>query len=273
MRSLLVLLVLGVATGAAAEERILLVGDSHVTSTFGKALDLLLRTRDGAEVTTVGSCGVTPNAFTEGKTSKCGILTIERDEPDWKVHARRGTQTPEIAQLLHDKRPTLTIVELGANQLHLAYKDPSGAITEARTLAEQIVSSGSKCMWVGPPAGRGAQKPHHKMHFLYWVLEEAVGDLCHFTDSRPSELKFLDYERVTKQRRRKGDGRHFDAIGVVGQEMARRWALTVFEEASLYLDRVSEEEAAELEELTPESCVEVRESATQRINASRFAAR
>jgi len=228
-------LVFLLSSGLRAENSVLVIGDSHATSTFGKALDLLLRTLPDTQVTTVGSCGVTPQAFLDGTPSHCGVLEIARAEPDWIVKAQKG-KTPQIEKLLSTWRPKLTVVELGANQIHRAYRDPEGAVAESRALAEAIRASGSRCLWVGPPGGREQEKPKHKMNFLYSVLKQGVADLCTFTDSRPSSLAFLDYERVTKSRRRKGDGRHFDAIGVVGQQMARRWALSVFRSARNMMD-------------------------------------
>ena len=244
MRLLIVSLVLLLSASASADERVLVIGDSHATSTFGKALDLLLRTLPDTEVTTIGSCGVTPSAYLEGKASNCGNLQIAKSEPDWIVRASAGN-TPKIQTLLDTWDPTLTIVELGANQIHRAYKNPEGAANEARMLAEAIRASGSKCLWVGPPFGRDFAKPTHKMQFLYSVLEHGVSDLCSFTDSRPSALTFLDYERVTKNKRRKGDGRHFDAIGVVGQGMARRWALSVFHDAKKALEAKTKKQTSD----------------------------
>ena len=211
---------------------ILVIGDSHAATTFGRALDLLLRTLPDVEVTTVGSCGVSPDAFLRGLDARCGFLRIEEGEPDWVVVKRKVAKTPRLEQLLARRRPSLTIVELGANQIHSAWRDPEGAARDVAAVADAIVASGSGCLWVGPPAGRNAVKPHRKIEHLYGVLSRALRGRCRLLDSRPEALPFLDYERLAP---RAGDGRHWDAIGIEGQQAARRWALEVFRAAEVML--------------------------------------
>ncbi|MFZ9887761.1 MAG: hypothetical protein ACO3JL_09685 [Myxococcota bacterium] len=212
---------------------VLIIGDSHATSTFGKSLDLLLRSVD-AEVTTVGSCGVSPDAFLRGLSASCGFLRIETGEPDWRVVKLNQASTPRLEELLGSAAPTLTIVELGANQIHSAWRNPAEASDDIAALADTILASGSACLWVGPPSGRDNVKPHAKVEYLYGLLEKSLQGRCKLVDSRPSALPFLDYERLAP---RSGDGRHWDAIGIEGQQAARRWALEVFKVAVPLLER------------------------------------
>ncbi len=228
---------------ATAVRRVLVIGDSHATTSFGRALDLLLRSVDGVDVTTIGSCGVTPDAFMDGRQARCGFLSIESaprdlasgttDAGDWVVVAKRSGPTPKLQELLAKARPELTIVELGANQIHSAWKDPEKASTEISALADAVRASGSACLWVGPPAGRAAVKPPERIDRVYELLQQSLAGKCALLDSRPAALPFLDYERVAPRR---GDGRHWDKIGPEGQALAGRWALEVFKAARRMLD-------------------------------------
>lgn len=206
---------------------VLVIGDSHATTTFGRSLDLLLRTLD-ARVTTVGSCGVSPDAFLHGLNAQCGYLKLEAGEPDWVVIRKKKAKTPLLFELLAETQPALTIVELGANQIHSAWRNPEAAASDIAAVADAIREGGSECLWVGPPAGRDEVKPHQKIEHLYNVLGTVLAGRCRLLDSRPSALPFLDYERIAPKA---GDGRHWDNIGIRGQQAARRWALEVFRAA------------------------------------------
>lgn len=234
--------------GGRTAPSVLVIGDSHATTTFGRSLDLLLRTLD-ARVTTVGSCGVSPNAFLRGLHAQCGYLKLESGEPDWVVTSKKQAKTPLLHELLADHQPDLTIVELGANQIHSAWRNPEGAAKDIATLADAIRESGSQCLWVGPPAGRDAVKPRQKIAHLYRVLGAALADRCRLLDSRPEALPFLDYERLAPTA---GDGRHWDGIGIRGQQAARRWALEVFRGAEEMLrSRPAGREGARGAEVVP----------------------
>ena len=216
--------------------RVLLIGDSHVSSTFGRALDLLLRSRDNTEVTTVGACGMSPDGFIESLPARCGLLQVK---PDMTVWRSRHTPTPSIDRLLDDTLPDLTIIELGANQIHTAWRNPKQAKKDIISLADQVSAHG-ECVWVGPPYGRERQKPAAKLENVYRLLEESLDGRCTLLDSRPSALPFLDYDDIAQAARRRGDGRHFDAMGTLGQQAARKWALSVYKETSSHLARIEE---------------------------------
>ncbi|MCP4499960.1 MAG: SGNH/GDSL hydrolase family protein [Deltaproteobacteria bacterium] len=214
--------------------RVLLIGDSHVSSTFGRALDLLLRSREQTEVTTVGSCGMSPSGFTDALPSRCGVLQVSLDATRW---SGRRTRTPQMSELLNDTLPDLTVVELGANQIHSAWRNPERAKKEILALADEISAKG-ECLWVGPPYGREKQKPARKIENVYRILEDALEGRCTLLDSRPSALPFLDYDAIASAAKRRGDGRHFDAMGTLGQQAARKWALSVFKETSTHLGAI-----------------------------------
>lgn len=219
---------LPLARGDAARPlRVLVVGDSHTAGTFGRALDLLLRSLPNTEVLTVGSCGLSPDGFLESKTTRCGFLQIQEES----FHFQRRLRTPHIDDLLAAHKPDLTIVELGANQIHTAARDPRGAAKDIRRLVDKIEAAGSRVLWVGPPYGEAAKKPPPKLEHVYEVLAATLPGRIKFVDSRPSAMPFLDWDQIVDAAGKRGDGKHFDTLGVYGQQASRRWAMAVFEAA------------------------------------------
>ncbi len=218
---------------APRDTRVLIIGDSHVTQTYGQALDLLLRARARTRVTTVGSCGVSPDGFLTGKTTRCGFLHI--DGPDMTVELERRSSTPQVDDLLAEHRPDVTVIELGANLIWRAQREPEAAAAQIRTLAEKVAAS-STCVWVGPPNGTDRKKPSALIDDVYRLLEQNLPAGCTFMDSRTAALPFLDYADLARQAKRRGDGRHFDNIGIIGRQAARRWALATYEFLLPHLD-------------------------------------
>lgn len=217
------------------DSHVLLIGDSHVAQTYGQSLDLLLRSRANTTVATVGSCGSNPDAFLQGKKTHCGLLRI--DGSDMNVAKRKRSKTPEVTELLRKQKPDLTIVELGANLIRKAHSSPKATAAQLAELARKVSSVG-QCIWVGPPNGLPKQKPVKKIDNVYRLLHENVGEYCEIMDSRATALPFLDYASLSQKAKRKGDGRHFDHIGLHGRQAARRWALATFEMASSSLQDI-----------------------------------
>lgn len=212
--------------------RILVIGDSHTAGTFGRSLDLLLRTLPASEVTTVGSCGLSPDGFLESKGTRCGYLKIDGGELAFR---KRQVATPNINSLLSRHKPDLTIVELGANQINTALRDPIGAADDIRRLANKVLSRSSRCLWVGPPYGASAKKPPERIDHVYEVLSSALPEGCAFIDSRPSAMPHLAWNEIVQNAGRRGDGKHYDSLGVYGQHASRLWAMAVFGEARALL--------------------------------------
>ncbi len=216
-----------------APHRILVIGDSHTAGTFGRALDLLLRTLPDTDVKTVGSCGLSPDGFLESKGTRCGYLEIDGEQMAFK---KRKGSTPAIDALLVEHDPDLTIVELGANQIHTAMRDPEGAAADIRALATRVLARSSRCLWVGPPYGAAAKKPPQRIDHVYNVLASALPSGCSILDSRPQAQPYLAWPDIAAKAGRRGDGKHFDTLGVHGQHAARRWARVVFDKARATLD-------------------------------------
>lgn len=210
---------------AFPEERvsILLIGDSHTVGTFGKTLDTLLRAVPNSAVHTVGSCGMSPDAFLRGYETPCGYL-----EYDWELRETSATKhpTPLIGALLERLKPGTVIVALGANQINTAMTNPAKARADIETLSQAIASSGARCVWVGPPNGRN--KPLDKETNLYTILMEATAGRCELFDSRVGKLPYLSYDAISREAGIAGDGAHYDALGAKGRAALRRFALDVY---------------------------------------------
>jgi len=216
------------AADAVEVRRVLVLGDSHSAGTFGQALDLLLRSHPGTDVVTVGNCGVSPDAYLEMKSAECGSLLIDEDA-DQVEYRRRAPVIPQLPALLEAHDPDLAVVALGANQIHTAFTRPDEAREDIRRFAAHLEARGTKCVWIGPPFGSPQKKPVAKMNHLYDVLADALPASCTLVDSRPGAMPFLDYPELAKKAGKRGDGRHFDSLGLVGKAAARKWALSVFE--------------------------------------------
>lgn len=187
---------------------LLFIGDSHSVGPFGQKLDQELRTL-GVPVVTATSCGtIAANWYREGATTRCGFLERDADGT-----TRQGTQgpVPRFQTLLADVNPTHVIVALATNYAN--YPDESFIVTDMRRMAQDVVASGARCLWVGMPTSRTLASKHAKIDRL---TREAVGDLCTYFDSFP----------VTTYPATGGDGIHFYFPG--GAAVAQNWAQKVF---------------------------------------------
>ncbi|MBN20149.1 MAG: hypothetical protein CL678_02590 [Bdellovibrionaceae bacterium] len=223
--------VVSLVSSVVYAESILFLGDSHTAQTFGKHLDSLLRDREHAKVKMIGSCGVGPRAFLTGRTTHCGL----------RIHAVNGRkslknegETPLLETELQQLNPDILIVALGANMVPgIMNRTRSAKRSIEAFLKVGLKKPHTRCFWIGPPDGRN--KPKDKMKHLHEkVLVPVLKDQCAFFDSR----FILDYEKLSEEAGRKGDGGHLDFLGPVGKAAARRWAEAAFDwiESELAID-------------------------------------
>jgi hypothetical protein len=192
---------------------LLYVGDSHTVGTFGQELDRLLRTAEApAEVASYGSCGSSPVWWNTGHPTNCGYFEhVEASQPK---HVP-GALTPLLDDLLSRFKPSVTVVELGANE---ATSPPETVRADAGAMMKAISSAGSKCIWIGPPSSRFFDPVQYTA--MYAGLADAAADQgCTLIDSR----QWTSYPATG------GDGIHYDSLGPAGVEMAKDWAAKAFE--------------------------------------------
>ncbi len=189
---------------------ILFIGDSHSVGSFGMQEDALLRRLPGFNVAIYAICGSSPESWFTGLKTNCGYFF-----KDTKGEEQRGweKETPLLANLLALHRPSYTVVELGANM----YGEPAEWIEKtSHEMAMAIVSSGSKCIWIGPPQAR--LQPEPELGVVFDALRAGVVPYCMLFDSR----------NATTYPATGGDGIHFNSLGEPGARMAENWALSAY---------------------------------------------
>jgi hypothetical protein len=189
---------------------ILFIGDSHAAGSFGMQEDALLRGMKQFSVATYAICGSSPQSWFQGMTTECGYFF--KDTAGRELRGQQG-QTPRMADLLNVHQPRYTVIELGANM----YGGPVEWVEKTSLeMAMAVVSSGSKCIWIGPPRAR--VQPEPELGRIFDALQRSVGQYCLLFDSR----KFTNYPATG------GDGIHFDSLGEPGRHIAQNWALSAF---------------------------------------------
>lgn len=211
--------VAGGAARPAAGRKVLLVGDSHTTMPFGKALEASLRAEKGDSVAVYGVCSAGPNSYLKEKGHACGWYFRDEGgkEPSQWVGARVATEqrtvrgkpkdvtvikTPPLKQLLADHRPTVTLIALGSN--------PTSA-SGVTGLVDLVVKANSGCVWIGPPYMR--EPGEDDVDKVYKLLAKALKGRCELIDSRA--FAFLRYPAQG------GDGTHYDGKGL--RDLGARW--------------------------------------------------
>ena len=201
---------------------ILFIGDSHSVGSFGMQQDAVLRSIKGYRVATYAVCGSAPHNWFEGDKTNCGYFfkdTEGREQRGWDA------ATPLIANLLSQHQPRYTIVELGANM----YGRPIEWVEKtSHQMAMAIVSSGSKCIWIGLPKAR--IQPEPELGRIFDALHAGVGQYCLLFDSR----------KVTNYPDSGGDGIHFNSLGESGARIAEKWALSAFYAYQPLLEKVKQ---------------------------------
>lgn len=211
---------------ADAPPVILFIGDSHSVGSFGIQEDALLRGVKGFRVATYAVCGTSPQSWFIGERTPCGYFLKDTDGRE-----RRGFEldTPLLNGLLKQHQPRYTVVELGANM----YGWPIEWVERASNdMAMAIVSSGSKCIWIGPPRAR--IQPEPGLSRVFDALHRSVEPYCMLFDSRAT----------TAYPASGGDGIHFNTLGEPGQRIAENWALSAFYAFSPLLKLEPEKRAA-----------------------------
>lgn len=219
----LLLLTAVLAAPAAAAETILVVGDSHTAGSFGQTLDDALRGAPGNRVATYGVCSASPQSYFSETPHPCGHLfrdfskkapakwlgsrVYRQTLPDGKGGTREVemVKTPELAQLLADHAPTVTIVALGSNV-------PITADSIRKTLA-LIHKSRSACVWIGPPDMR--RPSSGKIDAVYATLaENGITASAELKETRKDSCRLIDSRAFTGLRYPEagGDGTHYGGL-------------------------------------------------------------
>lgn len=134
---------------------ILIIGSSHL-ATPGYLITSLHDSlqKQGAQVHSLGVCGITPAAWLQETHGECGSAERIGTGP-MRLSLNRAAKTTPLAQLLQDEHPQLVLVVMGDTLAGYgeAYFPKQWASTEVRRLTGVLAQMNVRCMWVGPAWG------------------------------------------------------------------------------------------------------------------------
>lgn len=210
--ALLLPLALALPSAADAGKKVVLIGDSHSVTGFGRALVQRIAA-GGRQVDVYASCGSSPGWFLPGQTraSSCGTW-FRRSGAD-----ARQNQAPPAISAIAGSDVGLVIIALGTNMADWR-AGSVGDLSSAGTLAHHAMMHGARCVWVGPPPVRGySSLPEYKASMTFDELDAGlraqVGTHCSYVRSA------TPYSG--------SDGIHYDAA------RAEQWAEQVFRDPGM----------------------------------------
>ena len=192
--------------------KVLEIGDSHSVGTFGKELDAKLR-GTGAQVSTYASAGATASTFTQGKSTKYGYWEKRADGSERTVGYGTNAQTPRLDDLISKEKPSVILVNLGAN---FRQGDPKSQVDEIGRVAQK---HGIPIIWVGPPKTSKDNSNPGSLQQFDQKMAAAVAPYGKYISSAGHTPRYSG-----------GDGIHYG--GSEGNQIARQWADGIFREVT-----------------------------------------
>jgi hypothetical protein len=191
---------------AMAGLSILVIGDSHLAQSnylISSLHDDL--TRQGAQVHSIGVCGVLPYDWTVSKVGSCGGAERVGTRPT--VESSTG-KTTAVAQLIQAERPDLVLVVLGDTMA--AYKQPDFPMNwvwqQVGALTGAIAATGTRCAWVGPAWGQEGGK--------YGKTYARVELVSRFLATNVEPCTYIDSLEMSRRGQWPTiDGQHFSSNG------------------------------------------------------------
>lgn len=167
---------------------ILIIGASHLTypGTLITTLNDALQSK-GAQVHTLGVCGVTPSQWTLSAKGNCGAAERTGSGPI-KLKIGSKAETVPIRKLLEIEKPALLIIVMGdtlADYRNAAGMSLPWARTEIDQVTRQVQISRVRCVWVGPSWGQegfSTGKTYARVQQVSKLLANNVGP-CSYMDS------------------------------------------------------------------------------------------
>jgi hypothetical protein len=184
---------------------VLMIGDSHLSKPdylIGPLHNEL--TRQGAVVHSLSACGVVANDWLHSVKALCGA---ERIGTGPVVTSGSNTSTRPVKALIAADKSQLVIVVMGDTMA--GYKSEfakAWAWQQVSSLSKEIASTGTPCIWVGPPWGsEGGQ---------YGKTYARVKVMSDFLAANVSPCKYVDSLKLSRQGQwATVDGQHFTADG------------------------------------------------------------
>ena len=137
---------------------ILIIGSSHLAMPGYLITSLHDRlVKQGAQVHSIGVCGVTPSGWVTPTNGNCGGAERSQNGPV-KITLGRAAATRPLAQLVEAERPNVVVVVMG--DTIAGYDEPyfpkQWAARQVGTLTTTLESLAVRCVWVGPAWGASA---------------------------------------------------------------------------------------------------------------------
>jgi GDSL-like Lipase/Acylhydrolase family len=211
--------VLFFALVAQAEVKVLQIGDSQSAGIFGSYWHDKLASHQEIKLTLFARGGSTSESWLHYETLKGDFRKISSDGNSSRI---KISTMPALNDLLQKYSPDVVIIQLGGNMVR--WSDESIRLS-VKELISQIKEKSSQCLWIAPPNGHA--RPEPRFSEFYPVLKDAVVEQgCGFFDSR----KYTTYPEG------KGDGIHFDSLGLKGRRLVKKWVNTLWKDMSPWLD-------------------------------------
>jgi hypothetical protein len=164
-------------------------------------------TERGAQVHSVGVCGVMPSEWLKKTTSRCGGAERIEGEPIILSMAS-AAQTVPFDLLLDQRKPDVVVIVMGDNLAN--YKASSFSRTDVRkellSLTTRLANKSIRCVWVGPAWGED--------HKLAGKTFKRTKDVSAFLESQVKPCDYVNSLEMSKPGEWKTtDGQHFFAEG------------------------------------------------------------
>jgi hypothetical protein len=187
---------------------VLVIGASHLAKPtyLIKTLHDELTER-GAQVHSVGVCGVMPSEWLKKTISRCGGAERIEGEPIILSMAS-AAQTVPFDLLLDQRKPDVVVIVMGDNLAN--YKASSFSRTDVRkellSLTTLLANKSIRCVWVGPAWGED--------HKLAGKTFKRTKDVSAFLESQVKPCDYVNSLEMSKPGEWKTtDGQHFFAEG------------------------------------------------------------
>ncbi len=189
--------------------KVLEIGDSHSVGTFGHELDAKLR-GSGAQVATYASAGATADTFVQGKSTRYGYWEKGADGSERTVGYGKTAATPPLEQLIAKEKPSVLVVNLGAN---FRGSNPKSQVDKIGQIAKK---HGIPVVWVGPPTTAKDMSNRGSLQKFDQEMAQAVAPYGRYISSAAHTPRYAG-----------GDGIHFG--GSEGNQLAKQWAAGVYQ--------------------------------------------
>lgn len=179
---------------------ILIVGASHMAAPgylVSSLHDSLVNA--GAQVHSIGVCGLTPSAWLEVTHGDCGGAERVGKGP-LRISLNRASKSKPITQMIEAEHPQLVLIVMGDTLAGYAepYFPKQWASQEVWKLTGAIAKTNTACVWVGPPwgaEGGGSGKTYERVKLTSDFLAVNVQPCAYINSlkmAKPGEWPTLD---------------------------------------------------------------------------------